>query len=152
MNSVSFFSTVKFCTWKCRFSNSIETTVTQLVNFTDLTLWLCALGSSNASRSDWLASRTTSVSSKSANVFSASLLLLSPSSSACNNSFLLLAWAAGGQMLASVEPDAIYFRLVPQFFCVGVLQREVPVVADWMSWKFGGGCFGSLRSGFDFGR
>ena len=55
-------------------------------------------------------------------------------------------------MLASVEPDAIYFRSVPQFFCVGVLQREVPVVADWMSCKFGGGCFGSLRSGFDFGR
>ena len=57
----------------------------QLVNLTDFTRWLCAVSSDNASRRDWLASKTSSVGSISVNVASESFLLLSSSSSASNN-------------------------------------------------------------------
>ena len=110
-----YFSALDSCTWGW-FSTSVEALMTQLVNLTNFTLRMCALSSDKASRRDWLASKTISVSSNAVNVASASSLLLSYSSSASINacSFLIRScscsrrcfpsWVATGQVLAFGVP------------------------------------------------
>ena len=111
-----FYSGILHLRVICDSGWNVNDPVSQPYRFYTLT---CTLSLDIASRRDWLASDTSSVSSNSATFASASLLPLSFSTSGSINacSFfvsLLLAWAAGGQVLASDERDARYFCSVPE--------------------------------------
>ena len=101
------FSTLDSCTWGWN-ATSVEALETQLINLIDFTLWLWALRSDNAfSGVGWLLRHLLLVLIQSMLLPPASFYYFPPVQQASmlvlSSIALLLGWATGGKILASVE-------------------------------------------------